>query len=53
MYGTDENGTNTGGILVYRETEGDPDPASIPCPPDAGMRTINVNTNDMTYQILN
>ena len=53
MYGTDENGTITGGVLVYRETEDDPDPASIPCPPDAGMRTIHVNTNDMTYQILN
>ncbi len=53
MYGTDDNGTITGGILVYRETESDPDPVSIPMPDNAQQYTIHVNTNDMTYQILN
>jgi len=52
MYGTDENGTVAGGTLVFRETESDPDPASIPSP-EAGTYTITVNLNDMTYSILN
>lgn len=51
MYGTDGDGTSTGGNLVYRPTEDDPDPASIPCPETAGTYTVTVNTNDMTYTI--
>ena len=53
MYGTDDDGNTVFGKLVYRETEDDPDPVSIPAPVEAGMFLITVNTNDMTYQILN
>ncbi|MBS4059728.1 MAG: SusF/SusE family outer membrane protein [Bacteroidetes bacterium] len=51
MYGTDANGTSTGGNLVYRATESDPDPASIPAPEAAGLYVVTINTNDMTYSI--
>jgi hypothetical protein len=51
MYGTDDTGTATGGPLVFRETEDDPDPASIPVDAD-GNYTITVNTNDMTYTVV-
>lgn len=51
QYGTDENGTSTGGNLVYRPTEDDPDPAAIPAPETTGTYTIDVNTNDLTYTI--
>ena len=52
MYGTDDNQTPTGGNLVYRETEADPDPPAIFVPAAAGTYTITVNTNDMTYTIV-
>lgn len=51
MYGTDAAGTSTGGVLVYRETESDPDPASIPAPDAAGVYVVTININDMTYSI--
>jgi hypothetical protein len=51
MYGTDAAGTSTGGNLVYRATEGDPDPTSIPCPAAAGTFIVSVNTNTLTYTI--
>jgi hypothetical protein len=51
MYGTDGTGTSTAGPLVYRPTEGDPDPASIPCPDAAGEYVITVNTTALTYTI--
>jgi len=51
MYGTDAAGTSTTGNLVYRATESDPDPASIPCPEVAGLYTITINTNNLTYNI--
>ena len=51
MYGTDAAGTSTGGNLVSRPTESDPDPASIPCPDVAGTYTVAINTNTMTYTI--
>lgn len=51
MYGTDENGTAAAGTLVYRETESDPDPATIPVEVD-GTYVITVNTNDMTYSVV-
>lgn len=51
MYGTDGTGTSTSGPLVYRATESDPDPASIPVPDAAGSYVITVNTNDLTYTI--
>ncbi len=51
MYGTDASGTSTGGTLVYRATESDPDPASIPAPDAVGDYLITVNTTAMTYTI--
>lgn len=51
MYGTDAQGTSTSGNLVYRPTESDPDPASIPTPETEGVYTITINTNDLTYHI--
>lgn len=51
MYGTDATGTSTGGPLVYRATENDPDPASIPTPATTGIYTITLNTNTLTYVI--
>ena len=51
MYGTDAAGTATGGNLVYRATESDPDPASIPCPATEGKYIVTINTNNLTYTI--
>lgn len=51
MYGTDAAGTNTGGNLVYRATESDPDPASIPTPATDGKYCVTINTNNLTYTI--
>ncbi|MBS4056220.1 MAG: SusF/SusE family outer membrane protein [Bacteroidetes bacterium] len=51
MYGTDAAGTSTGGNLVFRATESDPDPSSIPAPEAEGMYVVTINTNDMTYTI--
>lgn len=51
QYGTDGNGTSTGGNLVYRPDENTPDPPAIPCPDAVGSYVISVNTNDLTYTI--
>ncbi len=51
MYGTDGTGTNTGGPLVYRATENDPDPANIPTPATEGKYVVTMNTNTLTYTI--
>lgn len=51
MWGTDENGTTTGGSLVYRETESDPDPMSLPAP-TTGTYTINVDLGTRTYELI-
>jgi hypothetical protein len=51
MYGTDAAGTSTSGVLVYRATESDPDPSSIPAPDVAGLYVVTINTNDLTYNI--
>ncbi len=51
MYGTDANGTSTGGNLVFRETEAVADPASIPTPATEGTYTVSINTNTLTYTI--
>ncbi|MBE0639927.1 MAG: hypothetical protein IH598_15525 [Bacteroidales bacterium] len=51
QYGTDANGTNTGGNLVYRPDENTPDPPAIPCPDAVGTYVITANTNDLTYTI--
>lgn len=52
MYGTNASGTSASGVLVYRATENDPDPASIPCPTAAGNYRISVNTTALTYTIV-
>jgi len=52
MYGTDAEGTSTGGNLVYRATAGDPDPLDIPTPENEGVYTVLVNTNTLTYAII-
>jgi len=51
QYGTDANGTNTGGNLVYRPDENTPDPPAIPAPDAVGTYVITANTNDLTYTI--
>ena len=51
MYGTDATGTGTGGPLVYRATEGDPDPPAIPTPATDGSYKVDVDINAMTYTI--
>ena len=50
MYGTND-GTAAAGTLVYRETESDPDPGTIPVEVD-GTYTVTMNTNDMTYTVV-
>jgi starch-binding outer membrane protein SusE/F len=51
MYGTDGAGTSTGGNLVFRPTENDPDPASIPTPAEDGLYTVTIDVNNLTYAI--
>jgi len=51
MYGTDAAGTNTGGNLVYRATESDPDPSNIPTPATEGKYVVTINTNTLKYTI--
>jgi len=51
QYGTDENGTSTGGNLVYRPDDNTPDPNAIPAPDAAGTYIVTANTNDLTYTI--
>ncbi len=51
MYGTNASGTNTGGPLVYRATESDPDPTNIPTPATEGKYCVTINTNTLTYTI--
>jgi len=51
MYGTDADGTSAAGNLVFRETESDPDPGSIPVDAD-GSYVITINTNDLTYTVV-
>lgn len=51
QWGTNENGTATSGMLVYRPTEGDPDPSNIPAPSAAGSYKITVDMTTMMYTI--
>lgn len=50
MYGTDDNGTETGGNLVYRPTEADPDPPAIQNL-SAGTKTITCDLLNLTYTV--
>ncbi len=51
MYGTEEGAVFESGVLVYRETEGDPDPKSIPPPAVTGSYLIEMDINDMVYTV--
>jgi hypothetical protein len=51
MYGTNATGTNTGGDLVYRATENDPDPSNIPTPATTGAYVVTINTTTLKYTI--
>jgi len=51
MWGTNVKGTNKKGLLVYRPTEGDADPPSIPAPSAAGQYTITVDLTTMQYTV--
>lgn len=51
MYGTVEGASLDSGVLVYRETESDPDPKSIPPPSTTGTYLIEMNVVDMTYSV--
>lgn len=50
MYGTDDSGTEEGGNLVYRPTEGDPDPASIQNI-TGGTKTVECDLINLTYTV--
>lgn len=50
QWGTDAEGTSSGGNLVYRPTESVPDPTNI-VSPGAGTYTITINLATQTYTI--
>lgn len=51
MYGTTEGAAFESGVLVYRETESDPDPKSIPPPAATGTYLIEMDINEMVYTV--
>lgn len=51
MYGSVEGAELESGVLVYRETESDPDPVSIPPPSVSGTFLIEMNIMDLTYSV--
>lgn len=51
QWGTDENGNNEEGKLVYRPTESVPDPVNIPGPATAGTYKITVDLTTMMYTL--
>ena len=51
MYGTVEGAAFESGILVYRETEGDPDPKSIPPPATTSTYMIKMDIVGMSYTV--
>ena len=51
MYGTDDSGVFESGVLVYRETEADPDPRSIPPPASTGSYLIEIDIIELTYSV--
>jgi len=50
MYGTEAGADPYSGVLVYRETESDPDPSTIPVEV-AGTYTITIDINNLTYTV--
>ncbi len=51
QWGTDDNGSNIFGKLVYRSDESKPDPKEIPAPEVAGTYKIEVDFTEFTYKI--
>ncbi|NPD85671.1 SusF/SusE family outer membrane protein [Lentimicrobium sp. L6] len=51
QWGTDDAGTGENGNLVYRPTEDVADPVAMPCPTDAGLYRIVVDTANLTYEV--
>ncbi|MCF8243949.1 MAG: SusE domain-containing protein [Saprospiraceae bacterium] len=51
QWGSDGTGTANAGILAYRPTEADPDPAAIPSPDDAGTYKIEIDIVSLTYTV--
>jgi len=51
MYGTVEGAAFGNGVLIYRETEADPDPKSIPPPATTGSYLIEMDIVQMTYKV--
>ncbi|NQU84778.1 MAG: SusE domain-containing protein [Mariniphaga sp.] len=51
MWGADAEGTSTGGNLVYRPTESDTDPASIPSSDVEGDYRIVADIINLTYEV--
>jgi len=51
QWGTDADGTSTGGNLVYRPTEDVEDPAGIPSPAVEGDYRIDADIENLTYSI--
>lgn len=51
QWGTNDQGNNKQGLLVYRPTESVPDPPSIPAPSTAGSYLITVDMTTMKYTV--
>ncbi|MBN1819877.1 MAG: SusE domain-containing protein [Prolixibacteraceae bacterium] len=51
QWGTDANGTNTGGNLVYRPDEATADPPAIPSPDVEGDYRVVANIDNLTYVV--
>jgi starch-binding outer membrane protein SusE/F len=51
MYGTVADAAFESGVLVYRETEADPDPSTIPPPATSGAYLIELDIVAMTYSV--
>lgn len=50
MYGTEADADPYSGVLVFRETESDPDPSTIPVEVD-GTYTVTIDINNLTYTV--
>lgn len=51
MYGSVEGTAFENGVLIYRETEADPDPKSIPPPSTTGLYMIKMDIVGMSYTV--
>lgn len=51
MYGTVVGAAFENGVLIYRPTEADPDPKSIPPPATTGSYKIEMDIVQMTYKV--